>query len=458
MSEPLLTKRLHVGGLTPSITPADLEHRLSSFGKVKTMDGFGARDALGDPRKFGFVTMEIGAKEFTKCLNVLSGSMWKGAKLRIGEAKPDFRERLAQTNPKPPRPLRRTRRRDYGHPSSTLPLLPLSAAAAASTHGWIVTPSGRVVRPMRMRPERPLEPMRNDLDGSKTKANAKKKRSKQPLVRARRRLIDPTKWDSVYLKGLFLDSVSVSVPLPESTTSGNGATVDKEDTGAENTSCEDGVGGAEAVHEQDIDMEYNHPSFSTQASAETAELAHQTNLKALFGPREDASFSLIDHLDLDLELDTDILGTNVSFGQSQENSHLQETILPTPQSVHIPAAIFTTKARYQGTLDPSLPLVFPPIDSLPHSYGHPAASTTAIHPHATPTCFLFPSTTQIRGLHHLPPSITFTRSPQDTSERIRETWERDKSTLTREWKKAWRDARGNRRGKIGAGSEVGGGY
>lgn len=31
------------------------------------MDGFGVRDALGDPRKFGFVTMEIGAKELAKC-------------------------------------------------------------------------------------------------------------------------------------------------------------------------------------------------------------------------------------------------------------------------------------------------------------------------------------------------------------------------------------------------------
>jgi hypothetical protein len=26
-------------------------------------------------------------------MNLLSGSTWKGAKLRIGEAKPDFRER-----------------------------------------------------------------------------------------------------------------------------------------------------------------------------------------------------------------------------------------------------------------------------------------------------------------------------------------------------------------------------
>ena len=68
MSEPkLLMKRLHISGLTPSITPDGLERRLSSFGKVKAMGGFGARDALGDPRKFSFVTMEIGAKELIKC-------------------------------------------------------------------------------------------------------------------------------------------------------------------------------------------------------------------------------------------------------------------------------------------------------------------------------------------------------------------------------------------------------
>jgi len=32
-------------------------------------------------------------KEFVVGMNLLSGSTWKGAKLRFGEAKPDFRER-----------------------------------------------------------------------------------------------------------------------------------------------------------------------------------------------------------------------------------------------------------------------------------------------------------------------------------------------------------------------------
>lgn len=125
--------------------------------------------------------------------------------------------RLVLINSQSPQsvPPKRTHARHYGYPSSTLPLTPLSATAAASTPGWIVTPSGRVVRPMRMRPERPLESMRSELSASKVKGtNGKvKKRVKLPPARARRRLIDPTKWDSVYLKGVFLDNVSVSLPI-----------------------------------------------------------------------------------------------------------------------------------------------------------------------------------------------------------------------------------------------------
>ena len=68
-----------------------------------------------------------------------------------------------------------------------------------------------------MRPERPLEPMRGELSTLKAKGvNGKvKKRVKPPPVRARRRLIDPTKWDSVYLKGVFLDNVAVPLPTSE---------------------------------------------------------------------------------------------------------------------------------------------------------------------------------------------------------------------------------------------------
>lgn len=66
MNEPI-TKRLHVSGLTPALTPADLSARLSHFGTVKSLDGFGLLDGVGQPRKFGYVTIETTNGALKKC-------------------------------------------------------------------------------------------------------------------------------------------------------------------------------------------------------------------------------------------------------------------------------------------------------------------------------------------------------------------------------------------------------
>ncbi|KAI9574163.1 hypothetical protein HD554DRAFT_4016 [Boletus coccyginus] len=284
-----------------------------------------------------------------------------------------------------------------------------------------------------MRPEQPLEPMRNELSAWKVKgANNKmkmKKRVKPPPVRARRRLIDPTKWDSVYLKGMFLDNVPVSLPTSRGAhESGSLVKYDIPDEGNEEETDEDSAdSNAEGVvhfdHDggmglvacqRDIEMEEIYTPVSIKVPAQIAEPAPRTNLKALFAPREDASFSLLDHLDFDLDfdLDVDILGISAPPGASQENDHLSEPILSIPNVVEIPATT-TTKSRSRVTLDPSLPLLFPSPGSLPHPYT--PSNPTTVHQHGIQACFLFPSATRSRGLYHLPSSMTFTRSPQDTS-------------------------------------------
>ena len=111
-----VTKRLIISGLTSSITADDISRRLTSFGTVKAADGFGLPNGVGETRKFGYVTLETTAGKLAKCkyslfffqfsgwtadlknigMNLLSGSTWKGAKLRFGEAKPDFKERWAK--------------------------------------------------------------------------------------------------------------------------------------------------------------------------------------------------------------------------------------------------------------------------------------------------------------------------------------------------------------------------
>ncbi len=67
MSDSLITKRLLISGLTPAITKDDITHLLGSFGSVKAADGFGLVDALGQPRKFAFVTLETTPSKLGKC-------------------------------------------------------------------------------------------------------------------------------------------------------------------------------------------------------------------------------------------------------------------------------------------------------------------------------------------------------------------------------------------------------
>ncbi|KAG2132958.1 hypothetical protein DEU56DRAFT_422192 [Suillus clintonianus] len=211
MSTETITKRLHISGLTtPAITPADLAKRLGAFGRVISLDGFGKLDALGQLRPFGYATIEGHKTDLARCVNVLSGTVWKGAKLRIGDAKPDFRERLASIPSPPPKKRRANSKVGTHAPDMSL----ITPETALTRGGWRVTEMGRVVRVMRMRPEKALEPPRalasagtkkRDKDG-KLGTGRRKKRVKLPATRARRRTIDPTRWDSTHLKGIWLDA------------------------------------------------------------------------------------------------------------------------------------------------------------------------------------------------------------------------------------------------------------
>jgi hypothetical protein len=87
------TKRLHISGLTPSLSAADLCSRFSAFGSVSQLSGFGALDANGNPKKFAYLTLDATEEKLKRCLSGLSGTVWKGAKLRVGESKPDYKER-----------------------------------------------------------------------------------------------------------------------------------------------------------------------------------------------------------------------------------------------------------------------------------------------------------------------------------------------------------------------------
>jgi hypothetical protein len=73
---------------------------------------------------------------------------------------------------------------------------------------WRITPLGRLIRPMRMRPARPLDPPLDPLrpkNPNKGKGRVKKRRARSPPTRARRQTIDPLRWGSMHISGIFLD-------------------------------------------------------------------------------------------------------------------------------------------------------------------------------------------------------------------------------------------------------------
>ncbi|KAI6016121.1 hypothetical protein BKA83DRAFT_4338404 [Pisolithus microcarpus] len=609
--ETVVTKRLHISGLTPSITPTDILHRLSTFGTVKSLDGFGKLDALGNTRPFAYVTLQGEEKDVAKCMNVLSGSTWKGTKLRIGEAKPDYRQRIAHINSLPPPPPRtsRSKRHRLVFASPTLDT-PLSRDDAAKTAGWVVMPSGRIIRPMRMRPERPLEPMHAVGGGQRTggktseKEGKKGKRRKVPPPRARSRTIDPTKWDSTYLTGAFLDTVvapsssSLRIPPSESVahptveprpiepesdeeesndvyvSSQNFSSVTLESQspaqtanfsgsslhadvdidirqeissglallnsifgdadewrGSESAGEFDGIEGNRttmvvdtdpgtvgedkleevprhastkvgevrmhgvpsgeerwnsgediqmgdmhptAVHPSSVATATNTGTATSETTTTTAAAPTKTRLKDLFAPREEEpSFSLLGHLDLDLELEDDVLGAS-----SISNTALPSTRVTTTSSG--PSNCLSSNHQTGGlhplvkksgreedggiSLDSTRLLLFPLIESLPFSHsGTPNSNLTSGRAHAhtrgDPGSVVFPQSHvnmsgTPRNLVSLPDAgRRFERSPDTTEQFIREAWERDKGEVTNAWKKAWKEARGRRRG----GAAVGGG-
>jgi len=110
-SRPLI-KRIHISGLTQSLTPQDITSRFSSFGvEVLSVEpwltsdqGSSGSTNIGVDKTYTYMniayppasdeqgTQQVKAK-LDRAKRLLSGSVWKGAKLRIGDAKPDWRQR-----------------------------------------------------------------------------------------------------------------------------------------------------------------------------------------------------------------------------------------------------------------------------------------------------------------------------------------------------------------------------
>ncbi|WVW82063.1 hypothetical protein I302_104068 [Kwoniella bestiolae CBS 10118] len=202
-----ITKRLYVGGITPAITTTHIKERFSSFGVVSNIEELGP-DALGQPRPFTFLTISTTPAQLKKCLNILSGSFWRGTQLKLSEAKPNYTTRYPLPQPTPEerrKTLEKKRKRveskrgeDTGKLAQDIRLV--TPYIAEKKKFWVVGVDGRMIRPLALRPSHPMgrplvEDVRNKVEGND------KKRIRGPPERLRRRVINPVAWGSIYVTG-----------------------------------------------------------------------------------------------------------------------------------------------------------------------------------------------------------------------------------------------------------------
>ncbi|KAF9528974.1 hypothetical protein CPB83DRAFT_853538 [Crepidotus variabilis] len=555
-----LTKRVIISGLTPAITVEDITRRLGSFGTVKAADGFGLPNGLGEPRNFGYVTLETTTSKFGRCMNLLSGSTWKGAKLRFGVAKPDYRERILLENQRAAEEPPNKKRKAFG-PTQAEDMTVVTPENAAQRPGWKVSSLGRVTRPMKMRPLHPLpevqeETSRRKHTGKVPKPGEKKKKLKlkDPDTRSRRKFIDMPKCGSTYLKGVFLDlevgsrkaddrdqhpdilmgdqdssesepdteasKRRASIPIPDDDPVGlsvsklsirdvasppsskpdapeekpkTTVTSQKQSTslpdiqsektqalsllsslfGGQERNDEDSWVGRESVG-SDIDVDditkgdvildedgddfeivprskrtEPVPSSEDTVSSddnvvEPQELIQeqdpppkatsaQKKLKDLFAPREEqAGFSLLGHLDLDLEFDDDV----DIFTTGAEQQHLD--IVEEPELMNMTTAttisLPSQSSQAPIVLDPKIPLFFPlpRLDNTDFRKPRPKDVYDVIEEH---------------GWSWRDPTVKFWKT--ETDEEIRKHWEETRGDLTRDWKRRWREAGKVRKRKKG---------
>jgi hypothetical protein len=133
-----------------------------------------------------------------------------------------------------------------------------------------------------------------------------------------------------------------------------------------------------------------------------------------------ATFSLLGHLDLDLELD-DEFAIQTSMRTHPTSLNLASDLVDKP----MPASTKTSHLTTHINLDPKLPLFFPRGSSIGNA----------------------PTKGQIKDIFDVvikngwswrDPAVGFWRT--QTEEDIRKRWDETKVELTRDWKKRWREA------------------
>ncbi|PWN89534.1 hypothetical protein FA10DRAFT_268075 [Acaromyces ingoldii] len=237
-SAPKVRRRMHISGLNPlQCSTSDISARMASFGlEATSIEGWPpGQDGVGRTVNWCFATL-VGPEEGVKrAINTLSGTTWKGHKLRLGLARErawgsrneeedgegskkgtrDKADKEREEKEAKKEKKKKERIRKAGFESRDLSEAVTSEKVDKGEWGWKKTPAGHLIRPMHMRPERPVPvpavPAASTKEDDKRKRRGKGKGSGEPAKRARRRTIDPTRYAAVHFSGSLLDDGTAAV-------------------------------------------------------------------------------------------------------------------------------------------------------------------------------------------------------------------------------------------------------
>lgn len=225
-------KRLHIGGLNDQISPKDLAERFSRYGQVDNVEAAGI-DGVGQMRRFAYLTLIATPQEFKKCVGTMQSGMWRGAKLKIAEAKPKWDERqnvveapkskaeikVAKRKSKRRKEKARERRladTKGGRQTGDMSLVTTENYDGPYKKHWHLTPSRHLIRPIYTRPTHPLmRPIPKAVDVTEGFGKKSKKSRSSAPNRAKRVFLDPSRYGIKHLAEADLESQANQLPTAE---------------------------------------------------------------------------------------------------------------------------------------------------------------------------------------------------------------------------------------------------
>ena len=145
-----MQRKIYVGGLPDEISEANLSERFGNFGKITSIEIAHSALEPHNCRGFAHINIEIDSQSWDRLRSTFNGSLWKGKKIRIEEALPDYKSKLLLERELPHQESRIKKHPLCRH-ARNMSVITEDNLNERMPKGWIRGKYGRPVAVLRMR-------------------------------------------------------------------------------------------------------------------------------------------------------------------------------------------------------------------------------------------------------------------------------------------------------------------